>query len=222
MQEQEIWKPVVGYEGRYEVSNLGNVRNCGFHTMRLTRWGNYSTYYYKPHKMALQKYPNGYLFVMLSSGNRAADPKQVHRLVAEAFLPNPKNLPCVNHKDENKQNNFVYVNQDGSVDYEKSNLEWCDYKYNANYGTHKERTRESSRRGRKDKWRPKYILQYSLEHELIAVYPSLSEACRRTGCNAKAVWRSAHIGLKRRPKKFYWAVLDAPELPPEYIDYLVK
>ena len=59
----------------------------------------------------------------------------IHRLVAEAFLQNLNNLPQVNHKDENKANNFVWVNEDGSVDLEKSNLEWCTNDYNIHFGT---------------------------------------------------------------------------------------
>ena len=66
----------------------------------------------------------GYLHVNLSVRNPCKQiSKQIHRLVAEAFISNPKNLPIVNHKDENPLNNFVYVNPDGSVDESKSNLE---------------------------------------------------------------------------------------------------
>lgn len=64
-------------------------------------------------------------------------------MVAQAFLPNPNNLPSVNHKDENKLNNSVWVNEDGSIDFEKSNLEWCDDKYNSNYGNRCENYRKT-------------------------------------------------------------------------------
>lgn len=65
---------------------------------------------------------------MYSNGQRYK--KTIHRLVAEAFIPNPNNYPCINHKDENKENNNV------------SNLEWCTYKYNSNYGTCRKRAIE--------------------------------------------------------------------------------
>lgn len=67
----------------------------------------------------------------------------VHRLMMEAFIPNPENLPCINHKDENKRNNFIWVNDDGTVDLEKSNLEWCTVGYNNAYGTRGKRISES-------------------------------------------------------------------------------
>ena len=62
--------------------------------------------------------------------NGVGHKKTIHRLVAEAFIPNPNNYPCINHKDENKENNNA------------NNLEWCTYKYNSNYGTCRERTLE--------------------------------------------------------------------------------
>ena len=81
---------------------------------------------------------NGYNAVRLynDDGKKLCN---VHQLVAEAFLDNPDNLPQVNHKDENKQNNFVFVNPDGSVDQTKSNLEWCTSKHNCNWGTRNEK-----------------------------------------------------------------------------------
>lgn len=211
MQESEIWKPILGYEGLYEVSNYGNIRSCGLLRKRMTRWGTMSTYYRKPHMMAVSKCSNGYLFVTLSKENKTKEMKLVHRLVDEAFLPNPNNLPCVNHKDESRTNDHV------------DNLEWCDFSYNQRYGSHSEKNVESSRRGRKDKWRPKYILQYSLDHKLIAVYPSLSDACRQTGSDPKSVWHSIYRSKhKRKAKTYYWSVLDTPVLPEEYSAYLVK
>ena len=85
--------------------------------------------------MENKKTKTGYLRITLNKNGKYKT-FAVHRLVAEAFIPNPNNLPEVNHKDENKQNNFVYINEDGTVDLEKSNIEWCDRKYNNNYGTH--------------------------------------------------------------------------------------
>ena len=109
--KKEYWKPVVGYEGLYEVSNLGRVKSLKFGKERIL----------KP-----QKDTSGYLCVTLCKNNNQCQFK-VHRLVAEAFIPNPNNLPQTNHKDECKTNNIA------------SNLEWCDRKYNVNYGTRTKR-----------------------------------------------------------------------------------
>lgn len=105
----ETWKPIDGYNGKYDVSDLGRVRQ-----------GEKFVQQYKDRK--------GYMRVSLYKDKKCRNLK-VHRLVALAFILNPDNLPMVNHKDEVKDNNRV------------DNLEWCDNKYNCNYGTVKERLR---------------------------------------------------------------------------------
>ena len=137
---EEIWKDVVGYEGLYEVSNLGRVRRDGK--------------ILKPTKIK-----NGYLYVGLHK-NGIQKTVRVHRLVASAFIPNPQNLPCVNHKDEDKTNNAV------------DNLEWCTSQYNANYGTRNERVAEKL---------SKPILQYDLNGNFIREWPSASKVEEETG-----------------------------------------
>ena len=98
----------------YMVSNLGNVLMIE-HRDKLGRLQ--KERYKKKYKRT-----NGYLFVQIKvdGKNKCFD---IHRLVAKAFIPNPYNLPCINHKDENKENNNAY------------NLEWCDYSYNNSYGS---------------------------------------------------------------------------------------
>lgn len=104
----EIWKPVVGYEGLYEVSNLGNVKSLN--------WANTKT----EKNLYLKKQNKGYLQVeLVKNGNKKMI--TVHRLVAMAFVPNPDGFPQVNHKDEDKKNNRA------------ENLEWCNQKYNVSY-----------------------------------------------------------------------------------------
>lgn len=105
---EEIWKDVVGYEGLYQVSNMGNVKSLNWRNE-----GYAKNLWLKPHN-------KGYLQVELAK-NGAKKCFVVHRLVAVAFLPNPYDYPQVNHKDENKRNNCV------------DNLEWCDASYNATY-----------------------------------------------------------------------------------------
>ena len=99
----ETWKPVVGWETFYEVSDLGNVRSAS-HTILVNDHGRS---YYKPIKSKLlkqSKHSAGYPVVRLTTQN-GTKLCYVHRLVAEAFIPNPNNYDCINHKDENKQNN---------------------------------------------------------------------------------------------------------------------
>lgn len=126
----EIFREIKDFKGEYEISNYGNVKSLKNNIIL---------------KQRINK--KGYLSVGLwKNGKRYL--KKTHRIVAEAFLPNPLGLPCVNHKNEIKTDNRVWVNEDGSVDLEKSNLEWCTYKYNSNYGTCIERS-ATKRRGQK-------------------------------------------------------------------------
>lgn len=104
------WRPVVGYDG-YLVSNTGLIKSLKFK---------------KPRILKNQKNRFGYLYINLKK-NRKGYLLRVHRLVAQAFIDNPLNLPCVNHKDECKTNNNV------------ENLEWCTQKHNVNYGNAQKR-----------------------------------------------------------------------------------
>lgn len=106
---EEIWKDIEGYEGRYQVSNLGRVKRVT--TGRILKSG---------------KNRGGYLYVNLCKQGVVSN-KRIHRLVAQAFIPNPENKPDINHADEDKTNNMV------------SNLEWATRKENLNHGTHNDR-----------------------------------------------------------------------------------
>ena len=107
----EEWKDIIGYEGIYQISNKGRVKSLN----RIDSRG------HKVNEKILRPGKrNNYLHVRLCKDGKFKDYK-IHRLVAQAFLPNPDNLPVVNHKDENKLNNNV------------ENLEWCTQKYNVNY-----------------------------------------------------------------------------------------
>ena len=121
----EIWKDIEGYEGLYQVSNKGRVKSLNY-----GRTG-------KEKILRPGKNNDGYLIVILYKNGKKKN-FRIHRLVAKAFLTNPNNLLEVNHRDENKENNHV------------ENLEWCDRKYNINYGSRTERSSES-RKGKKHK-----------------------------------------------------------------------
>ena len=184
----EIWKTAVYdgeiYEGLYKVSNLGRILSLNYKRTGKAKLRN-------PVEM-----PNGYLQVGLSK-NKKTKTCYVHRLIAETFLPNPENLPEVNHKDEDKTNNFVFLNEDGSVDKEKSNLEWCDRKYNNNYGTRTERFIKTM---------SKKVLQFSKTGEFIREWESTRE-CGRNGFDQGAVWRCCQ-GKQKTHKGFIWMYAD--------------
>ena len=123
--EQEVWRPIKGYEGLYEVSNLGRIKSLPRKQVILN--GKERTYYDRGEFIFnTNGQESRYLIVTLhKNGTRRS--LQIHRLVAQAFLPNPNNLPCVNHKDENTFNNAA------------SNLEWCTHAYNLNYSLNRRR-----------------------------------------------------------------------------------
>ena len=147
---EEIWKDIKGYEGKYQVSNYGIVKSLNYR-----RTGKEQLL-----KPALQT--TGYFSVMLCKPLKRF---QIHRLVAEAFIPNPDNLPQVNHKDEDKTNNHA------------DNLEWCTNKYNSNYGTRVKRICESL---------SKKVYQYTLDGELVKEWKSTKE-CGRNGFNQQSI-----------------------------------
>jgi len=118
----ENWRPVKGYEGYYEVSDLGRVKALARTVSYLSKFGKPCTKELSEHIMAPQRSSNGYLQVGLSKG-KIVRICRIHRLVAEAFIDNSEGLPEVNHIDEDKTNNRV------------DNLEWCTRQYNNSYGT---------------------------------------------------------------------------------------
>lgn len=157
---KEIWKPIKGYEELYEISNFGRIRRY----------------------LQLNTNNKGYKHITLIKDNKKTD-VSIHRLVAEAFLPNPYNLPCVNHKDENLSNNFV------------NNLEYCTYKYNLNYGTAQQR---------KSHKLSKPVCQYTLDNELIKIWPSLTECKNKEGFNIGHIYECCR-GIRKTHKGFKWS-----------------
>lgn len=174
---EEVWKDIPDYEGYYQVSNLGKIKRLPRHKPTDKR---------KTHnnirKPRLAE--NGYFRINLSKDN-SVKWFGIHRLVALAFIPNPDNLPVINHKDENKQNNRV------------DNLEWCTHQYNREYGTARERQQKTRAANPNDKTarklvgekNSKAILQYSLSGKMIARYKSLSEASVATGVHISTIVR---------------------------------
>ena len=162
---KEEWRPVVEYEGIYEVSNKGDVASLNYRKQKGIR-------------RKLRCHIRGcYIHVSLMK-NGIKKTLSVHRIVAEAFVSNPNNYPIINHKDENPLNNCA------------ENLEWCDQKYNVNYGTAIQRRRESQMRP---------VIQLTKEGEFVARYKSITEATISIGANSgeiSAVCSGRHISAQ--------------------------
>ena len=127
----EVWKDIVGYEGLYQVSNLGRIKSLPRQILSGIYYSNVRTTDEIIKSTTISN--AGYELVALYKNNKEKR-FTVHRLVAKTFIPNPDNLPEVNHKDEDKLNNHV------------GNLEWCTKKYNVNYGTSKQRLSDARKK----------------------------------------------------------------------------
>lgn len=161
----EIWKkvPIDEYSELYLISNKGrlkNVKRAKIHAINLDSDG----------------YPH---YILCNNKNRKAI--TAHRLVAMAFIENPLNLPCVNHKDEVKTNNSV------------DNLEWCTVAYNNHYGTRIQRVAEAH---------SKPIAQM-LNGKIVAVYKNSYDAERKTGINFSKI-RMVCRGARKRAGGYGW------------------
>lgn len=175
---KEIWKDIAGYEGLYQVSNFGNVMSLNYRRM------GYS-------KLLTPKCNNsGRLWVELANNGKTA-PLQIHRLVAVAFIPNPNNLPQVNHKDENPKNNKV------------DNLEWCTGEYNIRYYYERHPDHWRKRIDRDVKL-DKPVLQYSKDGtECIAEWVSIYEVYRINDWKTSSI-RECCEGKRKTAYGFKW------------------
>lgn len=148
---EEIWKDIPGFEGLYQVSNLGRIKSF----RKSNKFFGQKEHFLKPT-------PNttGYGVVALYRGPKDKEKFLVHRLVAMAFIPNPNNFDSVNHLDENKSNNAA------------ENLEWCTISYNNAYGT-------ARIRGILTKSNP--VRQLTIDGIHLATYNAISIASKITG-----------------------------------------
>ena len=192
----EEWRTAVYddevYEKLYKVSNWGRILSLNYRNTG------------KPDLMTPVEMPNGYLKVHLRK-NGETKTCLVHRLVAETFLENPENKPCINHKiegDEGKKINMVFFNEDGTINKEKTTIEWATYEENNDYGTRNERIAKTQKNG----IRSKKVLQLSLSGELIREWESTRE-CGRNGFDQGAVSRCCN-GKQKTHKGFRFMYAD--------------
>ena len=150
----EIWKPIAGYEGLYEVSNMGRIKS------------NINNKILKPYEMK-----NGYLQYSLYSNN-IKHRVYIHRLVAEAFIPNPEGKRTVNHIDENKLNNCV------------ENLEWATQLENLIYGTGIERRKKTRQKNHKME---KQVDVFTIDNEYLGTFRSIKIASIIMNANESAI-----------------------------------
>lgn len=163
---EEVWKDIPGYESRYQASTLGRIRSVD----RIVYKSNNTSELYRGKVLKLFSSTGGYLYVTIADKVNHFTPKRVHRLIALTFIPNPNNLPEINHIDENKTNNCV------------NNLEWCSRKYNHHYG----HGIENAAKGRRNSPNlSKEVNQYDLDGNYLRSFPSAAEAARYLGLNVK-------------------------------------
>ena len=189
MENKEIWKDIEGFEGKYQISNMGRVKSLNF---KLTG---------KEQIMSLKINKYGYKQILLYKDKKYKT-LLIHRLVAQAFIPNPNNYPIINHINEDKTDNRV------------DNLEWCTQQYNLNYG-------DRSRKASLSNSIP--VLQFSLDGEFVRKWDGatqvqnelgfnngdISRCCRgrRKTCGGyrwryyyKGIWLKKHVPLVKQKK----------------------
>lgn len=172
----ELWKDIKGYEGFYQVSDMGRVRSLN----RIDNIGRRLT-----GKILIQMTDkDGYLMLGLSKQSKSKKHK-VHRLVACAFIPNKECKPEVNHIDENKKNNYL------------KNLEWSTRKENENHGTKRERTSKSFDYIALAQIRSKTVIQSDLNGNLVKEWGSLAEINRTLGYSCGNISSCCNGKLKK-------------------------
>lgn len=172
MKKEEEWKSIKGYEGLYEISSYGRVKSLSY---------KYKNGKVREEIIRVTSVTHGYEFLKLNKNGESKNYK-IHRLVAEAFIPNPENKPEVDHIDTNKRNNIV------------ENLRWVTRQENCDnprtFRTHMIAV-------------TKPILQYDLDGNFLNYYPSIAEASRRTGIIVCTI-QNCLAGRTQTAKGFIW------------------
>jgi len=163
---QEQWRDIAGYEGRYQVSDQGRVRRTA---CEITQGNGHSEITYSIPPRLLRSFESNCSYQRIGlrmNGQRKY--YNVHRLVAQAFVPNPSNLPEVNHKNEDKSDNRA------------ENLEWVTSEQNCNHGTRNKRISDNTSRSRR-------VLRMTQCGSEVKEYKSISAASRETGISVASI-----------------------------------
>lgn len=180
---QEIWKDVPGFEDSYQISNLGGFRSKD----RYARVCGGGKRLIRGQKLKTIRCTNGYQEVVCSR-EKKRKVFLLHRLVAMVFIPNPNNLPEVNHRDENIKNCRA------------DNLEWCTSKYNANYGTRTKRCLANNPQKQE-------VLQFDKYGKYLRKWDSINDAARHVGVDGSAITRVCK-GKQHMSMGFVWRYAD--------------
>jgi len=185
--EGEEWRVIQNWE-RYAVSNRGRVVSLG---LPYRHYGKLKTKFPQLLKPVPTNGNPPYLTIVLYNGNGCKRRFVVHRLVADSFIPNPNNLPYINHIDENSLNNNV------------ANLEWCTQEYNNNYGTHNKRMAETLS---KTTWKRRKVVQLSCDNDYIRTFDTLKDAAKSVDVTASSIG-SCCRGIKSHIGGYKWMYL---------------
>lgn len=189
--ENEIWKDIVGFEGKYQISNLGNVRSLNYRNSGYAR------------NLTPKTNCKGYNWVILYNG-KIKKPVLIHRLVAKAFIDNPNGYPIINHKDEIKTNNVA------------DNLEWCTLSYNVIYSMERHPERYMLLKGErkkrnfykiKSKYASVHINQLDLNGAFIKQWFNLAELKHVMNYNNTSI-KECCIGKRKTAYGYKWEFAD--------------
>lgn len=181
---EETWQPIDGFEGIYEISNLGEVKSLERTISYINRWGTETSRTFPSCILKPSLDKDGYLYVTFKINGKQFH-KRVHRLIAEAFIPNPEGKPTVNHKNHIRNDNRI------------ENLEWATYdeqcdevwKNNAKV-SHQEQSKQ--------------VYKYSLDNSFIALYPSIREAGKACNLSHRSIMNCCKGGyFSTTRNKFY-------------------
>ena len=186
--ENEVWKDIVGYEGLYQVSNLGRVKSL---KRKVYAGRNRMRWQYERILSNNKTNGNGYIVVSLNKESKSKN-KYVHRLVAEAFLENPNNYKYINHKDQNTFNNNA------------NNLEFCTAQYNSTY---RDAHIKRGLKHRNNLVNSKKVYQLDENENIIKEFPSMAEASRELGTNHTSIYACLN-GKQKHAFGYKWKYAD--------------
>lgn len=165
---KEIWKDIPGYEGLYQASSLGRIKSID----RAITYSNRHNHIHKGKILIQRECTGGYLYAVLSKEGKVKNCR-VHRLVASSFIPNPNNLPQVNHLDKNRKNNSVL------------NLQWCTGSENQIHSFTNGRSRDTKQLIEANK-KPIAVIK---DGKIIHTFNSLKECCKSLGMSNSCIRR---------------------------------